>query len=163
MYRQGWSQNLQLMGRVQGKGFPGAKHRGFVTYQEAQNWIVSAGYRVLSGSDSEIEIVSTGPAPNHTSTERKQKAPVYVLSDDSDIEIIDPPPSTSTTMSPSTLLNPKSTDIVLSAEQRGVLGKVKRGESVFFTGSAGTGKSVLLREIIRHFRDQNIAITASTG
>ena len=56
--------------------------------------------------------------------------------------------------------------IQLSPEQRYVLKKVRRGESVFFTGSAGTGKSVLLREIIREKGGQaslQLAITASTG
>ena len=41
------------------------------------------------------------------------------------------------------------------------------GENVFFTGSAGTGKSVLLREIIAWCRDrygyERVAVTASTG
>ena len=36
----------------------------------------------------------------------------------------------------------------LSKEQMRVLEIVKRGYSVFFTGSAGTGKSFLLRRII---------------
>ncbi|TBU47339.1 PIF1-like helicase-domain-containing protein [Dichomitus squalens] len=54
----------------------------------------------------------------------------------------------------------------LSPEQRYVLAKVERGESVFFTGSAGTGKSVLLREIIRAKGGRPgkfLGITASTG
>lgn len=53
----------------------------------------------------------------------------------------------------------------MSDEQRGVLDRVKAGRSVFVTGSAGTGKSVLLREIIRWCRSvgRNIAVTASTG
>lgn len=58
----------------------------------------------------------------------------------------------------------------LSKEQRHVLKLVvDDGKSVFFTGSAGTGKSVLLREIIavlrrKHQRETDrVAITASTG
>ncbi|TFY70121.1 hypothetical protein EVJ58_g65 [Rhodofomes roseus] len=67
--------------------------------------------------------------------------------------------------------------IELSAEQRAVLEFVKSGKSIFFTGSAGTGKSVLLRAIIDCFRDKyrnrndtpedepdlRLAVTAATG
>lgn len=60
--------------------------------------------------------------------------------------------------------------VFLSNEQRAVLEMVvKEGKNVFFTGSAGTGKSVLLREIIRALRHKysnkldSIAVTASTG
>ncbi|EPQ61104.1 hypothetical protein GLOTRDRAFT_13920, partial [Gloeophyllum trabeum ATCC 11539] len=58
--------------------------------------------------------------------------------------------------------------IKLSPEQETVLRMVEEGKSVFFTGSAGTGKSVLLREIIRSCRRRGLirhqlAITASTG
>ncbi|CDZ97321.1 DNA helicase PIF1/RRM3 [Phaffia rhodozyma] len=53
----------------------------------------------------------------------------------------------------------------LSSEQRDVLRLVLDGESVFFSGPAGTGKSFLLKEIIRQLQDrgQSIAITATTG
>jgi DNA replication protein DnaC len=60
--------------------------------------------------------------------------------------------------------------IFLSDEQQAVLDLVVQGgKSIFFTGSAGTGKSVLLREIIAALREKykkdpdRIAITASTG
>ncbi|KAK9254089.1 PIF1-like helicase-domain-containing protein [Lipomyces tetrasporus] len=60
--------------------------------------------------------------------------------------------------------------IFLSEEQRLVIRLVcEERKSVFFTGSAGTGKSVLLREIIstlrrKHSRDyEAVAVTASTG
>lgn len=60
--------------------------------------------------------------------------------------------------------------VFLSDEQRKVLNLVADSKkSVFFTGSAGTGKSVLLREVIRVLREKykreidRVAVTASTG
>jgi ATP-dependent DNA helicase PIF1 len=60
--------------------------------------------------------------------------------------------------------------VFLSEEQQHVLDLVvEKKKSVFFTGSAGTGKSVLLREIITSLRKKyarepdRIAVTASTG
>lgn len=67
---------------------------------------------------------------------------------------------------------PQVEPIHLSREQRHVLDMVKGGKNVFFTGSAGAGKSVLLREIIRFLRSDaerkgwdrhSVAVTASTG
>ncbi|KAL5518664.1 hypothetical protein ACEPAH_347 [Sanghuangporus vaninii] len=56
-------------------------------------------------------------------------------------------------------------DLRLSRGQARVLEGVARGESVFFTGSAGTGKSALLREIIKMLGglSSEVAVTASTG
>ncbi|PBP27870.1 DNA repair and recombination protein pif1 [Diplocarpon rosae] len=60
--------------------------------------------------------------------------------------------------------------ITLSGEQQKVLDLVvNQSKSVFFTGSAGTGKSVLMRAIIAELRKKymrepdRIAVTASTG
>ncbi|KIK71393.1 hypothetical protein GYMLUDRAFT_332469 [Collybiopsis luxurians FD-317 M1] len=56
--------------------------------------------------------------------------------------------------------------IVLSEEQTTILNMVKSRCNVFFTGPAGTGKSVLLRQIIKSLRDElglSVAMTASTG
>ncbi|EAU90478.2 DNA repair and recombination protein pif1 [Coprinopsis cinerea okayama7 len=59
--------------------------------------------------------------------------------------------------------------VFLSQEQLHILKLVQEGHSVFYTGSAGTGKSVLLREIIKVLNDKYkrgsgaVAITASTG
>ena len=60
--------------------------------------------------------------------------------------------------------------VFLSDEQRSVLKLVaEKNKSVFFTGSAGTGKSVLLRETIKVLREKykresdRVAVTASTG
>lgn len=64
----------------------------------------------------------------------------------------------------------KSSAISLSNEQRHVKALVcEENQSVFFTGPAGTGKSVLMRAIIqelkkKHARDpERLAVTASTG
>jgi ATP-dependent DNA helicase PIF1 len=60
--------------------------------------------------------------------------------------------------------------LFLSEEQKGILtAVVDEGKSIFFTGSAGTGKSVLMRSIITRLRNKHannedrVAITASTG
>ncbi|KAG8714378.1 hypothetical protein FRC09_017698 [Ceratobasidium sp. 395] len=59
--------------------------------------------------------------------------------------------------------------ITLSYEQSQILELVKSGKNIFFTGSAGTGKSVLLREVIKALRRKHgktqdaVAVTASTG
>jgi ATP-dependent DNA helicase PIF1 len=65
---------------------------------------------------------------------------------------------------------PKTSAIQLSSEQRRVLDLVvNKGQSVFFTGPAGTGKSVLMRAIINDLRKkyakdpERVAVTASTG
>ncbi|KAI9167449.1 DNA repair and recombination pif1 mitochondrial [Paramyrothecium foliicola] len=64
----------------------------------------------------------------------------------------------------------KTSAIHLSSEQRRVLDLVvNKGQSVFFTGPAGTGKSVLMRAIINDLRKkyakdpERVAVTASTG
>ena len=58
----------------------------------------------------------------------------------------------------------KSTHTVpLSAEQNRILKMVKAGVSVFFTGSAGTGKSYLLKRIISSLPPDTTFATASTG
>lgn len=61
----------------------------------------------------------------------------------------------------------KVVPFILSREQKYVMDLVLKGESLFFTGSAGTGKSVLLKKIIKELKSKyspdKIAITASTG
>lgn len=64
----------------------------------------------------------------------------------------------------------KTSAISLSSEQKHVLDLVvKNGQSVFFTGPAGTGKSVLMRAIIAELKKkwardpERLSVTASTG
>lgn len=55
----------------------------------------------------------------------------------------------------------------LSKEQEDVIHLAETGHNLFYTGCAGTGKSVLLREMIkvlkRMYGPEGVAITASTG
>ncbi|CEP21456.1 PIF1 [Cyberlindnera jadinii] len=58
--------------------------------------------------------------------------------------------------------------LVLSEEQQHIVDIVKRGRSLFYTGSAGTGKSVLLKSLIKTLKNMypgqgEVAVTASTG
>lgn len=79
--------------------------------------------------------------------------------------------SSSVSKAPShSALKPFSKDTVsLSQEQNHILKLAQEGKSLFYTGSAGTGKSVLLREIIKTLRKKYVtvpdavAVTASTG
>lgn len=60
--------------------------------------------------------------------------------------------------------------VTLDERQRGILERVSRGLSVFFTGSAGTGKTLVLNEVIQALRAKygqafakSVAVTAMTG
>lgn len=57
--------------------------------------------------------------------------------------------------------------IVLSREQELVAELARQGHNIFYTGSAGTGKSLLLRKLITNLKEQHppdtIGVTASTG
>uniref|UniRef100_A0A8C3ZNY8 ATP-dependent DNA helicase n=1 Tax=Denticeps clupeoides TaxID=299321 RepID=A0A8C3ZNY8_9TELE len=55
------------------------------------------------------------------------------------------------------------TDYQLSREQSSVLDAVLSGKNVFFTGSAGTGKSFLLKRIVGSLPPKSTYATASTG
>jgi ATP-dependent DNA helicase PIF1 len=52
-----------------------------------------------------------------------------------------------------------------SLNQKIAFAKVKAGDSIFITGSAGTGKSYLLKKIVEEWTraDKNFAVTATTG
>ena len=51
----------------------------------------------------------------------------------------------------------------LIPEQMVVINAIRAGKSVFFTGSARTGKSYLLKRLITMLPPQSTLVTASTG
>ena len=54
-------------------------------------------------------------------------------------------------------------DPSLSHEQHTIIECIRKGDSVFFTGGAGTGKSFLLKKISSLLPTNSTAVTASTG
>lgn len=56
------------------------------------------------------------------------------------------------------LLQAIENPVTLSREQNAVLEAVRSGRNVFFTGSAGTGKSFLLKRIIGNESEQGFII-----
>ncbi|EFI28655.1 DNA repair and recombination protein pif1 [Coprinopsis cinerea okayama7 len=119
--------------------YPGAVHKSFKTRKEAENWL---------GDHSSKELKKEFFQPHGSAYRTKEKSPSQKLL-----------PEAKPQLQPSAA-------IVLSPEQTQVLDRVKAGQNVFFTGSAGTGKSVLLREIISFCggsHSPEVAITASTG
>ncbi|XP_048580160.1 ATP-dependent DNA helicase PIF1 isoform X2 [Nematostella vectensis] len=53
--------------------------------------------------------------------------------------------------------------IQLSPQQRYVLELIRKGENVFFTGNAGTGKTTLLKEVVKCAPSDCTFVTALTG
>jgi hypothetical protein len=73
-------------------------------------------------------------------TKRPAHPPVIVVgdSDDDDDEHIIADPATAKITGPTAVAAPEKPAVVLSPEQKAVLDRVRAGENVFFTGSAGT-------------------------
>lgn len=57
----------------------------------------------------------------------------------------------------------KDEEPVLSQQQQTILERILQGENYFFTGSAGTGKSVLLRAIIKGFKKRHAESMANSA
>ena len=57
----------------------------------------------------------------------------------------------------------KDDKITLNDTQKNIIERVRDGESLFFTGAAGTGKSFVLKQLINALPSDTTAVTASTG
>lgn len=135
--------------------YPGAVHKSFKTISQAEDWLATAldMTPMTDIKPPESSLPMSAPDPNRPWRKgNKSRSPEVT-------------PSSSLT--PAEVESSRAPDakINLSAEQIQVLDKVKAGKNVFFTGSAGTGKSVLLREIIKYCGGPSpmLAVTASTG
>ena len=82
-----------------------------------------------------------------------------VLSDKTNSVVSDASTASSTSKKRKLVLS----ETCLNADQQQVINLIKKGKNVFFTGSAGTGKSYLLRHIIRLLPPSETFVTASTG
>ncbi|ORY32230.1 hypothetical protein BCR39DRAFT_42421 [Naematelia encephala] len=86
-------------------------------------------------------------------TNQELDAAIYTglqAKEDEDADDVKPPPTTLVSS-----LDPVASvaeDPPLTPQQEEVLQRILRGENFFFTGSAGTGKSVLLRAIVKAFK-----------
>ncbi|KAJ7275431.1 PIF1-like helicase-domain-containing protein [Mycena haematopus] len=132
--------------------YPGAVHKSFASLEQAETWLAFS--LSLQAAQSPSRSVAFPHSQKPYSRTGKLKAPTPPL------EVVNANRSDAEA-SPS--------KIILSDEQQAVLQRIKRRESIFFSGSAGTGKSVLLREIIKELKDRDtgsnhtLGITASTG
>ncbi|ODN80748.1 hypothetical protein L202_02904 [Cryptococcus amylolentus CBS 6039] len=178
----------------QTKGFPGAKHRSFLTREEAQAWYEApqAGPQPIFETDANVTLaelamdvsehyqpaylkVYDGPAPDATSGVKREREddslggresksakretqdpsetdptdPIFVIVDNDGDENLQKTPAGDAKEEHQPPGEP-----VLSPQQSKILHMIMGGENVFFTGSAGTGKSVLLRAIIKMFREK---------
>ncbi|KAG1749644.1 PIF1-like helicase-domain-containing protein [Suillus paluster] len=140
--------------------WPGAVHKSFRSRVEAEQWLALPRTTPVPSSSTEpassgVSSVPLGFGSGVARSKYAKTAKQPPTSQGYDWSPIDTPAP-----------EPPSDSIVLSEEQKCVLRRIEQGENVFFTGSAGTGKSVLLREIIRMRGGRGhhgLAITASTG
>ena len=159
--------------------FPRAEFKKFRSLADAEAWILPALMCPASTAPGNFKpdgLTSIGPLVERLTQESTQPisvepAPLSVaISHGEDILDIDTTEDEDARMD-------------LTEEQNDVLEKVKNGNNVFFTGSAGshsrpialcyisstrisgTGKTVLLRKILRYLRSagRRVAVTASTG
>ncbi|KAJ3556482.1 hypothetical protein NM688_g2009 [Phlebia brevispora] len=115
--------------------YPGAIHKAFSSLSQAEQWLGIQHNQDHNDSSTALQRLPTpgdGADPDNA-----------IVISDSESEHSMVPPEEVPAVEP---------EIQLSPEQQQVFNMVKAGRSVFFTGAAGTGKSVLLREIIKWCR-----------
>ncbi|KAG2345305.1 hypothetical protein BDR05DRAFT_130881 [Suillus weaverae] len=165
------------------KGLSGASGKGFDTLEEAKAWLTVVPTSCVSVTQTTVSTTVTWdvrseddqsaltsarqyPEPQLGCRWIEYESPLNTLQTIPNSDRHTPPPPYIPLQEaelPPPLPPPPA--IKLSEEQQRVLRLVESGKNIFFTGPAGTGKSVLLRAIIDLLRRKfgGIAITAPTG
>ncbi|GLB36503.1 putative DNA-dependent ATPase and 5'-3' DNA helicase required for the maintenance of both mitochondrial and nuclear genome stability [Lyophyllum shimeji] len=173
--------------------FSGASSKSFLSYEDAVKWLEQSGFPPPQLNEQGAQMLLTSLATAGPSTPRRRYPNSTTYWQDHRAARVDVGVQTSPVSSPArrpptvtpislrrtashSRRTPQQPIVVndpppvqlppvqLSEEQRQVLELVKSGRNVFFTGPAGTGKSVLLREIIRELKlIKQVAVTATTG
>ncbi|KAG8803492.1 hypothetical protein FRC16_005162 [Serendipita sp. 398] len=146
-------------------GLPNAIYKSFNTREDAWRWINERGTSHLVTPDEPAD------RSMHMQDRSRDDDAVEPAADASMATIVPEhlplsPPLSPTLHVPPPPTIPPPTPITLTDEQWRVVDLCERGHSIFFTGSAGTGKSVCLRTIIERLQiryPEKVYVTASTG
>lgn len=122
--------------------------------------------RNLSATEMNIrpkmpKIIHQPPTPNRI----LEQAPDFIPLDDSDSGCRDVKPSLKQISSRPSSVNDPTVGPALCQEQAELVELVARGHNVFYTGSAGVGKSTVLRHIVRRLKGMGLRVqtVAPTG
>ncbi|KAG2070721.1 hypothetical protein BDR04DRAFT_594641 [Suillus decipiens] len=166
-------------------GLSGASGKGFDTLEEATAWLTGVPTSSVSVTQTTISttvtwdvrsenhqsgLTSTSTTVSYESARRypepqpgcrwiEYESPLNALQMIPNSDRLMPPPPYNPLQEAKVELPPPPPplpEIELSEEQQRVLRLVESGKNIFFTGPAGTGKSVLLRAIIELLRRMNI-------
>jgi hypothetical protein len=136
--------------------FKGAKQQGFPTWEEAQAFFevnmrtTTLQYDYRNGSMKRPEIPAAA-----------QQTPNYPA----DFEYKPPPHTEQAAPPPRVPVTSAEPEPVLKAEQQKVVDLILQGHNVFYTGSAGCGKSTILKAFVKQLqlRGKRVKIIAPTN
>lgn len=134
-------------------GYPRAVHKSFATRQEAEVSGLLSKWNYLRNLLIFQIFANVRP---HITTSSSTPPDIFldVVPESADINV---PPAVEvlgTRFEPTNVASAPIAPPELTAEQSKILDRIVSGENIFFTGPAGTGKSVLLRAIITAFKDK---------
>ncbi|WRT69352.1 uncharacterized protein IL334_006336 [Kwoniella shivajii] len=134
------------------KGFPGAIYKSFPHYKAAEGWQRAGNRLDRSALPSSLSRKSSKSLVTDEELDSNTSEKPFKLVKAVNRSNSDPFPAKNDTVIP-----PAASDPDLSPQQQEILRRIMDGENFFFTGSAGTGKSVLLRAIVKAFKEHERA------
>jgi energy-coupling factor transporter ATP-binding protein EcfA2 len=136
--------------------FKGAKQQGFPTWEEAEAFFEVNMRTTTLQYDYRGDAIKRHELP--AAAQQVQKHPT-------DFEY-GPPPYTEKAAAPARVaITPAEPEPVLKAEQQKVVDLILQGHNVFYTGSAGCGKSTILKAFVKQLqlRGKRVKIVAPTN